>query len=134
MVVRNDSAMQTIEDTFGGRIALTVPDSQSGCLAALYYLMTKAQTFPPYREVITPRVTPLGAMSAVIDGAAEVAPIDSYAYCLAAEVPPRPDVPAAGAWDGRRPPPSRPWWPRTPASTACGPPFLKRTKSAPFSL
>jgi hypothetical protein len=82
MVVRKDGALQTIEDTFGGRIALTVPDSQSGCLAALYYLMTKARTFPPYREVITPRVTPLGAMSAVIDGAAEVAPIDSYAYCL----------------------------------------------------
>ena len=82
MVVLKDSALQTIEDTFGGRIALTVPDSQSGCLAALYYLMTKARAFPPYREVITPRVTPLGAMSAVIDGAAEVAPIDSYAYCL----------------------------------------------------
>ncbi|MGB6309772.1 MAG: PhnD/SsuA/transferrin family substrate-binding protein [Steroidobacteraceae bacterium] len=82
MVVRSDSAMQTIEDTFGGRIALTVPDSQSGCLAALYYLMDKPRTFPPYREVITPRVTPLGALSAVIEGAAEVAPIDSYAYCL----------------------------------------------------
>jgi hypothetical protein len=82
MVVRKDSAFQTIEDTFGGRIALTVPDSQSGCLAALYYLMTRAEKFPPYSEVITPRVTPLGAMSAVIDGAAEVAPIDAYAYCL----------------------------------------------------
>ena len=82
MVVRKDSAMQTIEDTFGGRIALTVPDSQSGCVAALSHLMSKARTFPPYREVITPRVTPLGAMSAVIDGAADVAPIDSYAYCL----------------------------------------------------
>ena len=82
LVVRKDSAFQTVEDTFGSRIALTVPDSQSGCLAALFYLMTKARTFPPYREVITPRVTPLGAMSAVIDGAAEVAPIDSYAYHL----------------------------------------------------
>jgi ABC-type phosphate/phosphonate transport system substrate-binding protein len=82
MVVRKDSAMQTIEDTFGGSIALTVPDSQSGCAAALSHLMSKARTFPPYREVITPRVTPLGAMSAVIEGAADVAPIDSYAYCL----------------------------------------------------
>lgn len=90
MVVRADSAMKTIEDTFGGRIALTVPDSQSGCLAALCYLMTEAQTFPPYREVITPRVTPLGAMSAVIDGAAEVAPIDSYAYALLRKY--RPDL------------------------------------------
>jgi ABC-type phosphate/phosphonate transport system substrate-binding protein len=82
MVVRKDSGFQTIEDTFGGRIALTVPDSQSGCLAALYYLMTAADRFPLYGEVITPKVTPLGAMSAVIDGAADVAPIDSYAYSL----------------------------------------------------
>jgi ABC-type phosphate/phosphonate transport system substrate-binding protein len=82
MVVRKDSAYQTIEDTFGGRIALTVPDSQSGCLAALYYLMTAADRFPLYGEVITPKVTPLGAMSAVIDGAADVAPIDSYAFYL----------------------------------------------------
>jgi ABC-type phosphate/phosphonate transport system substrate-binding protein len=82
MVVRSDSAFQNIEDTFGGRIALTVPDSQSGCLAAMYYLMTAASKFPPYGEVITPQVTPLGAVSAVIDGAADVAPIDSYAFCL----------------------------------------------------
>ena len=41
-------------------------------------------------EVITPRVTPLGAMSAVIEGAAEVAPIDSYAYCLLQKY--RPDL------------------------------------------
>jgi hypothetical protein len=82
MVVRRDSRYRTIEDTFGGRIALTVPDSQSGCLAALYYLMTAADRFPLYGEVTTPKVTPLGAMSAVIDGAADVAPIDSYAYCL----------------------------------------------------
>jgi hypothetical protein len=82
MVVRKDSAFQSIEDTFGGRIALTAPDSQSGCLAALYYLMTAAGEFPLYREVIAPQVTPLGAMSAVIDAAADVAPIDSYAFCL----------------------------------------------------
>lgn len=82
MAVRADSAFENIEDTFGGRLALTAPDSQSGCLAALYYLMTTADRFPLYREVIEPRVTPLGAMSAVIEGAADVAPIDAYAYCL----------------------------------------------------
>jgi len=82
MVVRKDSSYQSIPDTFGGRIALTVPDSQSGCLAALYYLMAAADRFPLYGEITTPKVTPLGAMSAVIDGAADVAPIDSYAYCL----------------------------------------------------
>jgi ABC-type phosphate/phosphonate transport system substrate-binding protein len=82
MVVRKDSAFETIEDTFGGRLALTVPDSQSGCAAAQYYLMTLAQRFPLYREVIAPQVTPLGAISAVIERAADVAPVDSYAYCL----------------------------------------------------
>lgn len=82
LVVHKDSAYQTIEDTFGGRIALTAPDSQSGCLAALYDLMTRTESFPPYREVITPSAAPLGALAAVIDGAAEVAPIDAYAYCL----------------------------------------------------
>ena len=51
-------------------------------LAAMTHLMTVADRFPLYREVIAPQVTPLGAMSAVVDGAADVAPIDSYAYCL----------------------------------------------------
>jgi len=82
MVVRKESAFHTIEDTFGARIALTVPGSQSGCLAALYYLMSAADRFPLYGEVTAPRITPFGAMSAVIDGAADVAPIDSYAFCL----------------------------------------------------
>jgi ABC-type phosphate/phosphonate transport system substrate-binding protein len=82
MVVRKDSALHSIEDTFGGRIALTAPNSQSGCLAALYYLMTVGDKFPLYREVIAPQVTPLGAVSAVVDGAADVAPVDSYALSL----------------------------------------------------
>ena len=82
MVVRKDSTFQSIEDTFGGRIALTVPDSQSGCLAAMYYLMSIAHRPAPYREVIPPQVTPLGAICAVVDGEADVAPIDSYALCL----------------------------------------------------
>src|SRR6202167_6244989 len=51
MVVRKDSGYQTMQDTFGGRIGLTVPDSQSGCLAALYYLMAAADRFPLYGEV-----------------------------------------------------------------------------------
>lgn len=82
MVVRKDSAFHGIEDTFGGRIALTAPDSQSGCWAALSYLMSVAHVFPVYREVIAPQVSPLGALSAVVEGMADVAPLDSYAFCL----------------------------------------------------
>ena len=90
MVVRSRSEFRTLEDTFGGRIALTVPDSQSGCVAALYHCMTVGERLPLYGEVIAPRVTPLGAMTAVVDGAADVAPIDSYAYCLLQKY--RPDL------------------------------------------
>jgi ABC-type phosphate/phosphonate transport system substrate-binding protein len=82
-VVRADSRFNVIEDTFGRRIALTTLESQSGCLAALYYLMAAGSQGALYQRVIEPRVTPLGAMTAVIDGLADVAPIDSYAFSLA---------------------------------------------------
>jgi ABC-type phosphate/phosphonate transport system substrate-binding protein len=83
LVVRADSGFERIEDTFGHRIALTALESQSGCLAALYYLMAVGRKGALYREVIEPRVTPLGAMTAVTEGLADVAPIDSYAFSLA---------------------------------------------------
>jgi hypothetical protein len=37
---------------------------------------------PLYREVIAPAINPLGAITAVISGAADIAPIDAYAYRL----------------------------------------------------
>ncbi|HEY0801225.1 MAG TPA: PhnD/SsuA/transferrin family substrate-binding protein [Steroidobacteraceae bacterium] len=93
LVVRSDSPYQDIEATFGARLALTAPNSQSGYAAALQYLMTHVMTrmardaqlgvtLPLYREVIAPTVTPLGAITAVISGAADVAPVDAYAYRL----------------------------------------------------
>jgi ABC-type phosphate/phosphonate transport system substrate-binding protein len=82
LVVREDSDYRTVEDTFGGRMAFTSPDSQSGCVAALYYLMEAAGKRPLYGEVGAPQVTPLGALTAVIDRAADVAPIDSFAFSL----------------------------------------------------
>jgi ABC-type phosphate/phosphonate transport system substrate-binding protein len=82
LVVRADSGFELIEDTFGHRMAFTAPDSQSGCFAALYFLMAAGGSGPLYREVIAPRVTPLGALTAVVEGVADVAPIDSYAFSL----------------------------------------------------
>jgi ABC-type phosphate/phosphonate transport system substrate-binding protein len=93
-VVRADSDFHTVAETFGNRIAFTVPHSQSGCVAALTYFMSTQGCAPAtglastdanaplYREIITPTVTPLGALSAVVQGAADVAPIDSYALRL----------------------------------------------------
>jgi len=84
-VVRADSALHSLEDTFGMRLALTVPDSQSGCVAALTTLMSATRSTsgaPLYREVIAPTVTPFGAISAVLNQDADVAPIDAYALRL----------------------------------------------------
>ncbi len=82
LVVRRDSSFASISETFGRRIAFTVADSQSGYAAPLNFLSKQPGPYPRYAEVVAPCVTPLGALKAVIDGAAEVAPIDSYAFAL----------------------------------------------------
>ena len=82
LVVRDDSEFETLPQTFGHRLALTAPESQSGYAAPLYMLMAHAGDGPLYREVVAPVFTPMGALRAVIDGHAEVAPLDSYALAL----------------------------------------------------
>ena len=95
-VVRKGSAFREVQDTFGSRIAFTVPGSQSGCVAALTYLMSvhieapaPLQT-PLFSEIIAPTITPVGALTAVVDGTADIAPIDSYALRLLGKY--RPDL------------------------------------------
>jgi ABC-type phosphate/phosphonate transport system substrate-binding protein len=114
LVVREDSESRTVSDTFGGRIAFTVPESQSGCAAALSYFMSADREPPLYRELIAPTVTPLGALFAVIRGAADIAPIDSYAFKLlqryrpdltsrlrvVARTAPTPIPPLVASWPG----------------------------------
>jgi ABC-type phosphate/phosphonate transport system substrate-binding protein len=98
-VVRKDSALRTVQDVFGQRIAFTVPGSQSGCAAALTYLMALHRTTqaplpaPLFSEIIAPTITPMGALAAVVDGAADIAPIDSYALRLLRKY--RPDLASA---------------------------------------
>jgi ABC-type phosphate/phosphonate transport system substrate-binding protein len=90
LVVRRDSRFYDLESTLGGTLCLTAPNSQSGYAAALQYLMafdeardSKAGARSPlYREIVAPAVTPLGAVTAVVAGTADVAPIDAYAYRL----------------------------------------------------
>ncbi|HUC65217.1 MAG TPA: PhnD/SsuA/transferrin family substrate-binding protein [Stellaceae bacterium] len=81
-VARAESGYQRLEDSFGGRIAFTTPDSQSGYAAALHHLMPAGGGRPLYREIIAPTVTPLGALSAVREGRADAAPIDGFALDL----------------------------------------------------
>lgn len=90
LVVRRDSRFYDLESTFGGKICFTAPDSQSGYAAALQHLMafdmargSKAGARSPlYREIAAPAITPLGAVTAVVAGTTDVAPIDAYAYRL----------------------------------------------------
>jgi ABC-type phosphate/phosphonate transport system substrate-binding protein len=90
LVVRRDSRFYDLESTLGGTLCLTAPNSQSGYAAALQYLMafdvarsSKAGARSPlYREIAAPAITPLGAVTAVVAGTADVAPIDAYAYRL----------------------------------------------------
>jgi ABC-type phosphate/phosphonate transport system substrate-binding protein len=85
IVVRADSPFQSIEQTFGHRLALTTPESQSGYAALLHALMPHGGAEPLYREIIEPRFTPIGALTAVIERKAELAPLDSYAFALLSE-------------------------------------------------
>ncbi len=82
LVVRRDSSFAAPEDTFGRRIAFTVADSQSGFAAPLNFLRAQPGPHPRYEELIAPQITPRGALQAVIDGVAEIAPVDSYAFAL----------------------------------------------------
>lgn len=86
-VVKRDSAHPSVRSTFGGRMAFTVPGSQSGYVAGLSDLMQIAQEeggrqLPLFDEIVAPTVTPLGALSAVIRGDADIAPVDAYAFHL----------------------------------------------------
>jgi ABC-type phosphate/phosphonate transport system substrate-binding protein len=82
LVVRADSPFETLAQTFGHRLALTTPESQSGFAAPLYELMKHGGTKPIYSEIIEPRFTPMGALTSIIEGKADVAPLDSYAFAL----------------------------------------------------
>lgn len=88
IVVRADSPFQTIEQTFGHRLALTTPESQSGYAALLHALMPYGSDTPLYGEIIEPRFTPMGALTAVIERKAEVAPLNSYAFALLSKYAP----------------------------------------------
>jgi ABC-type phosphate/phosphonate transport system substrate-binding protein len=87
-VVRVESRYQTLADTWGTRIAFTTPESQSGFAAPLRYLSREAGPRPLYAELIAPQLTPVGAINAVVDGIADVAPIDSYALLLMSQFQP----------------------------------------------
>ena len=83
-IVRADSPHRSLEDTFDGRFAYTLETSHSGYNAARYHLL--AYRTPGrvrlYAEVVGPFITPRHVLQALLDGLADVAPLDSYALDL----------------------------------------------------
>ena len=84
LVVRQDGRFRTIEDTFGHRLAFTTDDSHSGFNAVRRFLMGYARPggAPLYGALVGPLVTPRRALECVVQGEADVAPLDSYAHAL----------------------------------------------------
>lgn len=84
LAVRGDSRFETVEDTFGGRVAWTVENSYSGYVALLHHLRRYRAPDRPtlYREAVGPLVTPAAAIEAVIEGNADVAPVDAFVWDL----------------------------------------------------
>ncbi|MBC9878710.1 phosphate/phosphite/phosphonate ABC transporter substrate-binding protein [Bradyrhizobium sp. INPA01-394B] len=84
LVVRADSRFQSLEDTFGGRLGFTVPDSHSGYNALRHHLVPYFRRHGArlYRESVGPLTTPRRVIAALLDGEIDVGPLDSYALDL----------------------------------------------------
>lgn len=83
-IVRADAPVQSLAQTFGGRLACMLPESNSGYNAPRHYLMGLA---PPgtqalYQPAAIATPTPREVIDAVLAGAAQVGVIDSYVMDL----------------------------------------------------
>jgi ABC-type phosphate/phosphonate transport system substrate-binding protein len=83
-VVRADSPYQTLEDTFGGCLAYSAEHSHSGYNAARFHLLDYRRPDRPtlYGRVLGPLHRQLPVIDAVLDGRADVGPVDAYGLDL----------------------------------------------------
>jgi len=83
-VVRADSPYRTLEDTFGGCIAYSIEHSHSGYNAARFHLLSYRRPDRPtlYSKVLGPLHRQLPVIDAVLDGRADVGPVDAYGLDL----------------------------------------------------
>src|SRR6184192_3742566 len=83
-VVRADSAYRTLEDTFGGRLAYSIEHSHSGYNAARFHLLAYRRPDRPtfYRQLVGPLIRQTPVIEAVIEGRADVGPVNGYALDL----------------------------------------------------
>jgi len=86
LLVREDSNFYRLEDTFGGRLGLTIPHSLSGFWAVKRHLAPfKAISGSPlYKEEVGELHTPLNCLKALRENRIDVGPVDGYYYTLLA--------------------------------------------------
>lgn len=84
LVVRAESESHSLEDTFGGRVGYTVPDSHSGYNALRHHLLPyfRQRGAKLYTESVGPLTTPQRVIDALLAGHIDVGPLDSYALDL----------------------------------------------------
>jgi ABC-type phosphate/phosphonate transport system substrate-binding protein len=83
-VVRADSRFTTLEQTFGARLAYSIETSHSGYNAPRHHLLAYRTAARPtlYGQTVGPLVSPRRVLDAVVDGRADVGPVDSYLFDL----------------------------------------------------
>lgn len=84
LLVRSDSGFESLEDTFGGRLGYTVPDSHSGYNALRHHLLPyyRQRGEKLYGESVGPLTTPRRVIDALLNGDIDIGPLDSYALDL----------------------------------------------------
>ena len=84
LIVRAESAFQEIEDTFGHQVAWTKEDPHSGFNAPRHYLLQFCRPDRPtvFDQSVGPVINPMGALRSVVEGEADVAPVDAFVHDL----------------------------------------------------
>jgi len=86
LIVRQESAYQKLEDTFGGRAGYTVAHSHSGFNALRHHLLGYRTPQRPalYREMVGNLITARNVLDSVRAGRIDVGPLDAYWHALIA--------------------------------------------------
>lgn len=84
LVVRTDSDIATLADAWGRRLGFTTPESMSGYQAPRRFFADHAAARGGnlFAGVVGPLLTPRVVVDAVLTGAADLGPLDSYAHDL----------------------------------------------------
>ena len=91
LIVREDAAYRTLEDTFGGRAGWTVEHSHSGFNAFRHHLLAyrTPQRGALYGEMRGNLVTARNVLDSVREGRIDVGPLDAYWHLLVARHAPQ---------------------------------------------